>query len=897
MNSELTGDSTNFETTDEDFEEFLVLLEETERFVELLPEGIDFGIDPYDPVVENLMEIVAQEEFGGKAPDEKKMLRIYKTGIRKYITYEKRFEISEIFEQAAGIFADDEREIFDALLIALESRSLHPLLIGLLFRLFREQILEIVWERFASDLDDDPEIDASELDLLLDEGSRKAGERSRADQYAIIATVKSRIYHEEYPVIDAARLLDLIVDFPCHKSAKLLVEIFLDRTQTIEEMEMLTSRMKKMLPLVKEQIFHAVECGEYSHSDKIQAYSFLIEAEEGEVFDFLRRELLDRGSLPATPAEPVKEHEEVEFYENLARMLIALGDRRAVPVLIKILHTGADFDLTRTIMGRIKETALNSEWREEILEGLHLLDEDELVFVDADTPPIERLPGLMKEHADFLHLLGEEPTLDKINKKLNVDTDRWNRAYHAELDGLRPMDLAAGMGTPLGRSIHARMFQDFLKENKGDNEESGQEIMARFNEYQSKWMLTSLDDHGGDLPLVLKIKEERKLADTYYRKRHFEIYYGGVINDLFEQARGEHENGNEAEALLLYGAVLAIEPDHPFARKFEGLLKSAGTMPAPRPDGSVVSELNSKITAAGETAGIPFFYDNIMKFRSGLKKHVEKEVRLLRRGGTPEPVMDQGDMILQDAFLEHEFKRRFSDTDDISDKDGALFLNTLTLDYEATVNFELFGKRAFYIEPALSSRIAAEKRDNDVPFPVLLHTSFALIYSDSSMVKLFNECFYGGGLVAEYDTPLSVFVTEAPIDGKRCVKITAVRLSKDFEYHGLADRRLYIGEGRTINNALRTTWELEQDEQHEDFQKESSFFFDETRLLFYDIIVRTISYLVSKDARIREVLSPSKKLARRVRKAKSAAKKIKLQKRLAELREETTGLDSYYIVS
>jgi hypothetical protein len=522
--------------------------------------------------------------------------------------------------------------------------------------------------------------------------------------------------------------------------------------------------------------------------------------------------------------------------------------------------------------------------------GLALLMEGELVFVSEDKNSSEYMKRIDEKIVDDLILEGkDETTLSHLNKRAALETARWNEAYHERLEGLRPIDIPI---SKVKSALMERMLRDFEKEVKVKNLSIDEQIKA-LNKFQREFILTPLSDTG-EIPIVMIMREEEKLNNTPALKKHLNKYREETINSLYLAAASMHEERDIEGAGKRINAILGINPEYPFAKRLKRLLdkESPEIGNFQKPEDSQLVEIRTDILK-------PFFYDVVLRMRPFLRELLDKELTSLRTAGINTPITDDSKLIFIEEYLKSGIYEFFKGRYDIHEKQRKEALDTLiqTLhsEYLTILNFELFGKKVFYFAPQLVEGLTETELNVEgsllrLPFP-----SCAFIYQDAQFIQLFHKCFGETPIIPEYDTPISVFLTECPEDNKRILRVKVFRVSQDFRYYGYAKRDLLIKDTATIEDALKTEWKHELPDEHGHGTVDDSFFYDDIRIAFFRTILNSILYLSSNNPDITKMLSQVENLKNQLNNLISSKKRAKLQRRIEDTEKMASGL-SYILV-
>lgn len=227
---------------------------------------------------------------------------------------------------------------------------------------------------------------------------------------------------------------------------------------------------------------------------------------------------------------------------------------------------------------------------------------------------------------------------------------------------------------------------------------------------------------------------------------------------------------------------------------------------------------------------------------------------------------------------------------------------TINYEFHSVLNFELSGKKTFYFNDNLSDHLAntdINMKADDIEMPF---ASCQFVYTSESVINAMHNIrgkkgrkdMNTGGI--DYKAPVSVFVTlhdsnDENLPGRKLV-IVAFQARSPHKSYQILKRELYLGEGWTLEEALRTDWEeLTPDSvqgglslslnETEDVVNEdvSDEVFYTDGLHFYRIILNSILYLDSDNAE----LIPERSTRSAVEdKAKGIASVPKRRKRLKE---------------
>lgn len=221
-------------------------------------------------------------------------------------------------------------------------------------------------------------------------------------------------------------------------------------------------------------------------------------------------------------------------------------------------------------------------------------------------------------HLLYLGLFRELFHRHVLGLLLEIQARRVNEAYHEDLDGLRPVDMAPA---PVQLGLMERMIRDFGSMMRASGKTGAQNPNEEFARFQDEWMVTPLADFDGEMPLVRILREEKENARTYAQRRHFEKYLGERVNSLYLDAKDLVEEDSIDEARRRLDAVLRLEPGHPFAAALRRRIGSGSL-------GGKESEELPPRTARTDYLK-PVASDVILRSRRGFKEALEKELAVL----------------------------------------------------------------------------------------------------------------------------------------------------------------------------------------------------------------------------------------------------------------------------
>lgn len=284
------------------------------------------------------------------------------------------------------------------------------------------------------------------------------------------------------------------------------------------------------------------------------------------------------------------------------------------------------------------------------------------------------------------------------------------------------------------------------------------------------------------------------------------------------------------------------------------------------------------------------YYDYLKRRCSSLFPYVEKELVHLKEKGLYGPfhTVDEYATLANEylkaetqAFVNYTIEnlaerygeRRAQEIGQefLKSKELEQAFHSFEMNYTTTVNFELYGKKTFYITPNLYEHLAQTSIDTDCELARLPFPNCMFVYDSPQAVDLLYQT--ADHNPRTYDGAVSVFASEVLENNERKVLLYVFHADMNIVYYAVK-RQLLLREKWTLEQALRTDW-LKINPDSEDiapFAVSDELFYT-SGLNFFRSIVNTILYLGSNDPDLVEQLSPYRQLEERLAKAKSREKR------------------------
>jgi len=874
-----------------EWEDYLDTLAETARLFRYFDETIDFGLDPYDPLVLRVIALIHESEDFEEAVYSEAFFNLIIERLPKHVTASIRFEIYEHLQAKRSKVKPGDKQLLEAAISALEDLQIDASFIAIVYELFVDYIFDLVDNIYSNRQVADADLVAT----LLEKAKLGAADEflRRLDPEMSMALLETAFFEKELDEAQVESLLIAAKQYPRYRSARLFQFAiqFLDWGET----EILA--LCKGSPLegyLCDCLLDDLDDENDDFLNRWSSYLFLTAAEDYRVVDPLRRELLQRdywNSLPDADDPEIN----LRYYQDIVYCLLELKDRRAVPTLIRLFHEGRELGFHTEVIDAVKKQIDGSEWREEIHNALRLLKEGELVFVEKGLDFADAVPQEAEKYAELHSLIaGNLPELSEMQDHMKMHEKRWNEAYHEDLDGLRPIDIP----TPkMQFTLLSRMFSSFQRRmNLGSAKgEVSEEFMQEYQDFQTQWMITPLTDYNNQIPLAMIINASQELSDTYALQQHFQRYKNETIASLYHHAVAMQEAGDIEGAKMNLEAVLAIEPDFPFAKmRYDEIGKGRLPMQTRR---KISKELRGKEQKTEVLR--PFFPDVVYDLRPGLKSAIAKEISSLRAKGQKFPVFDDVGLAYLKPFV-RSFIENFeaglaSSARRFSRKQLELLLQTIQVEYFAVLNFEASGKKVYYFSPELVQQWKQPDLQRSVDGLNLPVSSCAFVFQDEHMLDQFHRCFTDREKAPEYYTPLTVFLAEKQVENATVLTMVITRVALDFTNYGTVKRSLSIPSSGHFEDALRTDWLAIHDKTGSRGKQADDYFHTPERVAFFGTILMAIRYLNSEKPALKLMESPIGPVKKQRARLKSTAKIAKLQRRLDRMLEQYSELSYYFV--
>jgi hypothetical protein len=541
------------DVTEADFEAFREALVDTEELpARLAWAEFDFGVDLFDPVLDDFARLI--EASKGKPRDQDLIVHAA-CGVQRHATDEVRARCADEVERRAAELKLRGDRIVEMALFALEDLDTDPANIGLLLRLYPRTIAQRLLDR-----DELIKREEAAFDPALREECRQATEAApeAVERLAIrldalgdgAVPYLEELEPENDPGAVLWPLIQLLAKRPTMRSARLL-EIFLHHSDTAELREEVVRAMESMPGLAWPILLYRAAHPRAWDYERLDAYEVLARAGVHGAWKTMVAEL--------APGKRWKEPMSAGKVEAVAECLVKLGDRRSVGWVVQQIHEGGLSEATRAA---VEEAFQVNGWWAEIEGALQDLRRG-----------VRRLVREGEEFRDDVaRTVSDEEagSVEALNFRAGLVMEEWNRAYHEELEWLRPEDVH--VQGPRETAL-MKAFADELQRSVAGRRMDGPALTQEFGERQEEWMLTPRADLGGRRPIAVIFEERAGLCP---HRGHTEAYVRREIGRMLHAARVALDDGDRGRAERQVKVVLEIAPEQPFAKRLMKRLTSRG---------------------------------------------------------------------------------------------------------------------------------------------------------------------------------------------------------------------------------------------------------------------------------------------------------------------------------
>lgn len=223
------------------------------------------------------------------------------------------------------------------------------------------------------------------------------------------------------------------------------------------------------------------------------------------------------------------------------------------------------------------------------------------------------------------------------------------------------------------------------------------------------------------------------------------------------------------------------------------------------------------------------------------------------------------------------------------------FMASYNYAYHSVLNFELAGRKTFFVRDGLAERLLATEIASDSELIRLPFKACQFVFTAPGVVQALGlmEASNGSPLHLAYDMPVSVFASEldSPAFGGRSLILLVAQASPS-STRSMLKRQLLLAPGRSLEEALHTDWEAIRARAGvgdtsvgkrisgygADVSEVTDTPFFTDGLLIFRLVLNAILYLSSDRAEVVDRAGPLKDAARKMNHAerRAAAKNSRL---------------------
>ena len=362
---------------------FIITLAKMRELADYFPQGYDFDIDVHDPVVYDIIEMSADAKSLQAVIDSEDFMAALFRGMKRHVTLQTRNDLVEALEAIRPKAASKDRRLIKKAQRVLEDVNIDPAIIGVVWQLYVQNLFDKALSRsHLQKAFSNPEL-KKHIDRLAKKPTQKLADDIVAHGepaiFYIDEFLETNFIAEISPDI-LESMIEIMARIPCHYAARLLGDIALVNDKLSKKI-LQACRDSGQLEYLTVYITNKLEKTDTDFFERWGCHELLISFKDPQAFRFLRDELLSREYWTDHPHKK-RLRTALSFYSQIFEWLINLQDRRVIPVFIKLLYEGKKMGYQKEVLEIAEDLLSNTEWYEEIQQGLYLLKEGETVFVD-----------------------------------------------------------------------------------------------------------------------------------------------------------------------------------------------------------------------------------------------------------------------------------------------------------------------------------------------------------------------------------------------------------------------------------------------------------------------------------------------------------------------------------
>jgi hypothetical protein len=509
----------------------------------------DFGVDPYDPTLDDLEGVLAS---GRAAPEQ--ISTLLAPALDRHVTLPVRLGLlRELERRAAGEVRLDVRTEVSTVVKALHHLPLRASALGLLWKLYPPYMLQRLRDRREALAREESERPADRIAL---EEALAAGRGDAAAARALDLPALERLLFgwESAPPPDPAlakELIAAIAGYPGRRAARALgIVLWVSEDPGI--LEATRAALASMPEPAREIVRHHLVFHDPPPQGRRALHATAVNLGDSALLPMAVEDALGGGPW-SQPGEGA------EHASALLGTILKHGQAGAVPIALHLLsRRPPKADVREAVMAAFGASPYAAEF--EI--GLRMMEEGKPVVVPADLSQEE----FLQKYGTFAEKMAPPAFQAEVRRMSAL----WEQCWHESLGWRRPAEVAAEVG-PKEREFLTRLEREC---RTALGRLAGRHQVAELEqEFKVKWMTTPQNDVSGRSPLAI-IFDERAArrhdpeSDLQDRETEAAELYGRALRAV--------EAKLEDDARLFARAILQLLPDHAFAKDLLDRLDRGG---------------------------------------------------------------------------------------------------------------------------------------------------------------------------------------------------------------------------------------------------------------------------------------------------------------------------------
>jgi hypothetical protein len=284
----------------------------------------------------------------------------------------------------------------------------------------------------------------------------------------------------------------------------------------------------------------------------------------------------------------------------------------------------------------------------------------------------------------------------------------------------------------------------------------------------------------------------------------------------------------------------------------------------------------------------PTYYDDLKKRDPVLLEYVRRELANIREKRLQGPFgLIENFQVHFDSYLSDLAKRfavqarnqlGFVPSDLTRSDEFIRIASAREIDYLTVTNFELFGRKTFFIASNLVEHLALTQLNAPSEFVRPPFDCSMFVYRSRLAVQSLYRI--SKRVPPDHNAPISVFIIQLPAEeGERKLVFACFHGNLERTYF-YVNRQLLIRDDWTIERMLRTDWsDIYKESEDESELVDESVFYNEG-MLFFRILINSLLYLSSNDVDTIDCLSPHAELIRKLNNERLHREHRQLKKQL-----------------